>query len=211
MEGRPTRTVWEVWEGDRVSIRIEDFFTDDELYDLLDIRYLLLDQTTVQTIINGVPLMTTPVDEYGSGDQLVNKDYIDGGTWLLPPIVEWYDPTVGLPADPEVGDRYGADGSGSGWIDGYIYEWDGESWVESEPEEGWMVWALFELILYVFFSGGWMEAGGDAYVLKSGDTMTGTLSFTDTYYPSPASDEPAIRANRDIVIKSGHKLIFDGA
>ena len=78
------------------------------------------------------------------------------GEWapitLLPPIERWWDPTGGLPVGPAIGDRYGSDGTGSGWTDGYIYEWDGSVWVESAPEEGWMVWALLELIFYVFFS-----------------------------------------------------------
>lgn len=127
--------------------------------------YLKLDQTIPQTIENGVPLMTTAVDEYGSCNQLVNKCYIDGGTWLIPPIIEWYDPVAegGLPTDPTVGDRYGADSTGYGWTDGYIYEWDGDSWVEHEPEEGWMLWDLWEMILWAFYSGGWMEVGSDSY------------------------------------------------
>lgn len=38
---------------------------------------LHLDQTTPQTIINGIPLMNTEVDFAGSGYQLVNKNYVD--------------------------------------------------------------------------------------------------------------------------------------
>ena len=38
---------------------------------------VLLDQTTPQTIANGVPLMTAPVVTSGSKDQLVNKEYVD--------------------------------------------------------------------------------------------------------------------------------------
>jgi hypothetical protein len=137
----------------------------DELAGKLDTgSSLLLDQTIPQTLANGVPLMTTAVDEYGSGNQLVNKFYVDGGTWLMPPIIEWYDPTSGLPVDPEVGDRYGADATANGWTVDYIYEWDGDSWVESAPEEGWMLWDLFGLIMWVFFSGGWMEIGEDTFL-----------------------------------------------
>lgn len=39
--------------------------------------YLALDQTSAKTIVNGVPLMTTAVDIDGSGNQLVNKTYVD--------------------------------------------------------------------------------------------------------------------------------------
>ena len=92
-----------------------------------------------------------------------NKKLISVDPWLMPPIIEWYDPTDGLPADPEVGDRYGSDATANGWTVDYIYEWDGEEWVESAPEEGWMIWDLLELIMWVFFSGGWMEEGSDSY------------------------------------------------
>lgn len=128
-------------------------------------EFLYLDQTTPQTIANGIPLMTETVDAYGSGDQLINLDYIRSGEWLFPPIIEWWDPVAegGLPADPEVGDRYGADGTGYGWTYDYIYEWDGEEWVEYPPEEGWMLWCLLDLIFYAFFSGGWMEVGSGSY------------------------------------------------
>jgi hypothetical protein len=95
-------------------------------------------------------------------------EYVDEGTWLMPPIIEWYDPTGGLPVDPEVGDRYGADATAYGWTIDYIYEWDGEEWVESAPEDGWMLWALLDLIFWVFFSGGWMEIGSGSYIPYTG-------------------------------------------
>ena len=111
------------------------------------------------------------------------KDYVDGGTWVMPPIVEWYDPTGGLPVAPEIGDRYGADATAEGWTIDYIYEWDGDEWVETEPEEGWMIWVLFELLFYVFFSGGWMEVGEGSYVPYTGastDVDLGANNLTAT-------------------------------
>lgn len=55
-----------------------------------------------------------------------------------------------------------------------------------------------------------LDAG---YVRKPSDTMGGTLTFNEIYTPSPAASEtePAVRAGRNIIIKNGHKLIFDGA
>ena len=93
-----------------------------------------------------------------------------GVEWLAPPIIEWYDPTEGLPADPEVGDRYGADATAEGWTIDYIYTWDGVTWVESIPDDGWMVWALLDLIFWVFFSGGWMEVGSGTFIPYTGAT-----------------------------------------
>jgi len=92
--------------------------------------------------------------------------------WILPPIIDWWDPTGGLPVDPDIGDRYGSDGTAEGWEDGYVYEWDGDSWIETEPDEGVFVWELVGLILWVFFSGGWMEEGSGSYWLLD-DAQTG--------------------------------------
>jgi hypothetical protein len=201
--------------------------------------YLNLDQTTPQTIINGVPLMTTPVNEYGSGNQLVNKTYCDSAHWLMPPIIEWYDPVAegGLPPTPSVGDRYGADVSGYGWTEGYIYEWDGDSWVESEPEEGWMLWDLLEMILWFFFSGGWEEVGYDSYWSmwdaqtgltgnKSGSfdlTTTGIGTFNSVAIPTvfTAMTEPTgfvdrvatlsfVDATRVFTITGNHDIYING-
>ena len=92
--------------------------------------------------------------------------------WLFPPIIDWYDPVAegGLPTDPTVGDRYGADNTGYGWTIDYIYEWDGLEWVESAPEEGWMLWDLLGLIFWTFFSGGWMEVGAGTFIPYTGAT-----------------------------------------
>jgi hypothetical protein len=103
--------------------------------------------------------------------------YVNEEDWfLLPPADDWYDPTGGLPVDPDVGDRYVSDATAEGWEIDHIYEWDGDEWIESEPEEGWMIWMLFELMFYVFFSGGWMEVGSTTFVELAGDTMTGDLN-----------------------------------
>ena len=136
------------------------------------------------------------------------------GEWdpitLMPPVDDWWDPTGGLPEDPEVGDRYLAEDTGSGWTADYIYEWDGEEWVEEIPIDGWMIWILFELIFYVFFSGGWMEVGYYSYWSlwdnqtgiegnKSGSfdlTTTGVVTAGDT--------------GNAFIAKSGTKVVYDG-
>jgi hypothetical protein len=210
--GEVTPADWATISGDQSSVNISGF-TNDSGYktaiNWVDIgglqtdvngsgfnwtdtsaltpTFVTLDQTTPQTIINGVPLMTTAVDEYGSGDQLVNMDYVRGGTWLIPPIIEWYDPTDGLPVDPAIGDRYGADATANGWTIDYIYEWDGDSWVESEPEDGWMLWDIWGMMFWAFFSGGWMEVGSGSFLdlAETNWTADSPLSFdTDTKHLS---------------------------
>ena len=142
------------------------------------------------------------------------------GEWerisLLPPVYDWWDPTGGLPVAPADGDRYIADGSGSGWTDGYIYEWDDLAgvWIESDaPEDGWMFWMIAELLFFVFFSGGWMEVGSLSYWtvdttqigLTGNKTTSGFIEAGTT-----GAGNVGFRSNADIVLKSGQKLIFDG-
>ena len=105
---------------------------------------------------------------------VLNEDW-----FVMPPIEDFYDPTGGLPVDPEVGDRYISDATANGWTYDYVYEWDGTEWVESVPEEGWMIWELIGLILWVFFSGGWMEVGDASFLRLDGtnDPMTGGLTL----------------------------------
>lgn len=55
---------------------------------------------------------------------------------------------------------------------------------------------------------GFNKAVADTLYLKldaSNDPLTGELVIT------PTNEEVALRANKDIVLKSGRKLIFDGA
>ena len=47
----------------------------------------------------------------------------------------------------------------------------------------------------------------DVYVNETGDTMTGALNIT---LPSPALEETALYVNKNISLKAGRKLIFDG-
>ena len=45
----------------------------------------------------------------------------------------------------------------------------------------------------------------DRYVNVPGDTMTGALTIT------PTSGTTALTANKDIILKAGQKMIYDGA
>jgi len=92
---------------------------------------------------------------------------------LFPPVEDWHDPTGGLPEDPEVGDRYISEATAGGWTADYIYEWNGEEWIEFAPEEGWMVWMILEFMFYFFFSGGWVET--DKRVGVDSDSTPGYL------------------------------------
>lgn len=55
-----------------------------------------------------------------------------------------WDPTGGLPVNPEIGVRYIATATDgvSGWTAEYIYEWDGGAWVETVPTRTNVAWVL---------------------------------------------------------------------
>ncbi len=114
----------------------------------------------------------------GLGDDDHPQYLLIDDTWLLPPVDARYYPIGGLPGTPDVGDRYLSIGTANGWTDGYIYEWDGSVWIETIPEEGQMVWIIFELLFYVYFSSDWMEVGEDSYFRIDGSkVMTGDLNL----------------------------------
>lgn len=51
-------------------------------------------------------------------------------------VIDFYDPTPGLPADPEVNDAYIASDTANGWVENNIYTWDGVVWMETVPSDG---------------------------------------------------------------------------
>lgn len=72
-------------------------------------------------------------------------------------IISFYNPTSGLPAAPALFDRYVASATGNGWTQRYIYEWDGTQWIQTIPEEGFLVWVENEDMFYVFNGTNWIN------------------------------------------------------
>ena len=77
----------------------------------------------------------------------------------------------------------------------------------SNPSAGWTYINSGDNGYYVYNGTSWillmtLTAAG-AYVLKAGDTMTGTLNI----YPSVLT---ALKVDGDVVITEGHRLYFDG-
>jgi hypothetical protein len=138
-------------------------------------------------ITNSAPDQTVAITSTGIADvtwTYPNFNVDVPNPFLRDPVDDWRDPTGWLPPAPSDWDRYWADWSGSGWTDWYIYEWDEDAWVwiESIPTEWIMFWMIAELLFYVFFSGGWMEAGEFSFVKldqTTPQTFTGwTLTWT---------------------------------
>ena len=72
-------------------------------------------------------------------------------------VLDRFDPTAALPANPSDGDRYIATATAKGWTDKYIYTWlngSGE-WSEVIPNEGAALWVEDENLTYVFNGTAW--------------------------------------------------------
>jgi hypothetical protein len=120
-------------------------------------QYILVDGTRAFTnTVGGV----TPV----AGADLTTKDYVDlaiqGLDWQQS-VSDFWSPSAGLPTTSglPVPTRYIANDSGNGWTTNYLYEWNGTSWDETVPNDGFSAWFEDDDILYVFNGTDWVRFG----------------------------------------------------
>ncbi|NLG18944.1 MAG: hypothetical protein GX556_16585, partial [Fibrobacter sp.] len=70
-------------------------------------------------------------------------------------IISFYDPTVSIPQNPALFDRYIAVSDGSGWTANHIYEWSGAIWLDTAPRPGMFRWIDEELDFFGFNGTEW--------------------------------------------------------
>ena len=107
--------------------------------------------TFAQLILSNAPTSAT---------HATPKSYVDGliqGLDWQESILDRYDPTGGLPGAPSTGDRYIATATANDWTDKYIYEYNGASWDETIPNEGYSVRVEDEDIQYTFNGTAWVK------------------------------------------------------
>jgi hypothetical protein len=100
-----------------------------------------------------------------ASSQVTNKAYVDGliqGILWQKEVLEYYDPTGGLPS-PTIEARYLSYATANGWTIGHIYEWNGSSWDDFEPETNWAVFieggSIHPTDLFVFNGSIWCQFG----------------------------------------------------
>ena len=110
------------------------------------------------TIGTGYDLIIT--DAPSAANHAVNKNYVDslvnGAEWQ-DSVLDRYDPTSGLPGTPSTGDRYISTATANGWTTNYIYEYNGSTWDETIPTEGFAAWVDDEDVAYVFNGTSWVK------------------------------------------------------
>jgi hypothetical protein len=137
---------------------------------------------------------------------LATKGYVDlaiqGLDWQQS-VKDFWSPSEGLPESPSTGDRYLADDSGNGWTENNIYEWNGTSWVELAPNDGYSVWVENVDKMYVFNGSSWVRLGStithnNTNGLQGGDS--------DQYYHLTQADYYALSVSGNASIDDASSL-----
>jgi hypothetical protein len=151
-------------------------------------QYTLADGTRAFTgTVGGI----TPTQD----SHLTTKGYVDSAIQGLDwqdSVIDYHSPSGGLPAGPNVGDRYVADDSGNGWTQNNIYEWDGSQWEETVANEGMSTWFEDEDLLRVYDGTNWIRFGSTVTHRNLNDLQGGT---SDEYYHLTSAQFEALTDN----------------
>ena len=85
------------------------------------------------------------------------NDMVQGLSWQKA-VIEFYDPTGGLPVGPSDGDRYISIATANDWTEDYIYEWDDldSTWMETVPASGTALYVAEEDRMYQYNGIDWV-------------------------------------------------------
>lgn len=95
-------------------------------------------------------------------------------------VLDLFDPTEALPADPAVDVRYIALATANGWTKDHIYQWTGSAWEDASPALNMQVEVLNKSANYWF--------GEDGWVIISVATRSGRNPYLQSM-PSPRAAE----------------------
>jgi len=129
--------------------------------------------------------------------EFVTKKYVDDN--FVKPVIDFYDPTGGLPPGPNVGDRYIASATGNGWTKDNIYEYNGSSWNETVVSEGMATWVENLDLQYIFNGTSWVTVGGGGKVYATKVVKRGSNDGTADYYCDGVDDQLEIQQAIDAV------------
>jgi hypothetical protein len=121
------------------------------------------EQTLVGRITSGVITALTPaqvrtlIDVYTKGETDAKISLAITGLDPQDSVKDRYDPTGGLPGTPSSGDRYIATATANGWTIHHIYEYNGATWDDITPNEGFWLWVEDEDMYYAFNGTSWVS------------------------------------------------------
>jgi len=139
-----------------------------------------LDQSLLTTgtpSFNTITINNTPT---GSTDA-ATKGYVDSLIQGLDPqesVKDFWDASSNLPVGPSTGDRYICSVAGNGWTLDYVYEYNGATWDEIIPNEGYSTWVEDEDILYAYNGSDWVKIGSTI----THNNLASVLGSTEGYH-----------------------------
>ncbi len=124
---------------------------------------------------------------------LTTKSYVD----LTAQGLDWQDSVLSMTtaygdAAASGTNRYIAPSTSGTWTEDYIYEWNGSTWDETVPNEGFAAWVEDEDSLYVYNGVDWVQFGSTVTHNNLSGLQGGTSSeyyhMTSTMYSALTSD-----------------------
>ena len=107
---------------------------------------------------NFITSLPTPT----STDHAATKGYVDslfqGAEWIES-VIDFFDPTGGLPSGPTNGDRYISSATANGWVANNVYEYNSSTpgWDQTVADEGMATWNETLNTAYVFNGTSWVK------------------------------------------------------
>ena len=119
------------------------------------------DDHTQYSLVNGARAFTSTVGGITptAGTDLTTKDYVDAaiqGLYWQDPIIDFVPVASGTTTS---GNRYVASATGGGWTINNIYEYNGSSWDETVPLEGYAAWFTNLDKNYTYNGSSWVAFG----------------------------------------------------
>jgi hypothetical protein len=134
------------------------------------------------------------------GTDAANKDYVDAvaqGIDWQDSVLDRFDPTGALPVGPSQFDRYIATATANGWTVNYIYEYEGSTWEETIPNEGFAAWVEDENIVYVFNGTNWVKM---ATIFAHNDLASLQGGTTSEYYHLTSAQHSGLTGGTDTTL-----------
>lgn len=129
-----------------------------------------------------------------NGNDLTNKTYVDNiASGIIPqsPVINFYDPTSGLPVGPTLADRYIASATANGWTIHHIYQYNGATWDDSAPTTGWAVYVTGLTANYGYNGSSWVLTSN----MPAHNNLSGLQGGTTSQYYHLTSAQYTIMQN----------------
>ncbi len=153
-------------------------------------------------------------NEATANNELVRLDQmnsaISGLSWQLS-VIDEVDFTTSEPTSPSEGDRYINTATGTSndtsqsVTEDYIMEWNGSSWDETIPSEGWTVWDETDDTNLTYNGADWVEFGSTTSHNNTSGLQGGTAS---EYYHLTEDEWTALTLDPDNIAYSNISNIF---